>query len=84
MATVYAFIYGRPPKQFFAWLEERKLQQQQRKRQLEQEAAQQKAPGLLQPPKGQQQQQLKEKVELRAPVTLDADAEVSFVQPRQG
>lgn len=80
MATVYAFIYGRPPKQFCAWLEELKLQQQQRERQLEQESAQRKAP--LQQPKGQQEK-VKQQVELRAPVTLDADSEVSFAQPRQ-
>lgn len=55
MATVYAFIYGKPPKQFFAWLEERKLQKQRQAHK-------------------QQQQPL----EVRVPVALAADAEVSF------
>lgn len=61
MATVYAFIYGKPPKQFFAWCEERKLQRQQQK-ELHAKLQQQKVP----------------QVEVRAPITLDADAEVSF------
>lgn len=60
MATVYAFIYGKPPKQLFASLEERKLQRQQN-RQLR-----------------AKQQEKKPPVEVRVPVTLDADAEVSF------
>lgn len=65
MATVYAFIYGRPPKQFFAWLEERLLQRRQQV-QVRLKLQQQKAPH----------------VEVRAPITLDADAEVSFATAR--
>lgn len=66
MATVYAFIYGKPPKQFFAWCEERKLQRQQQ-RELR--------------AKLQQEKQVAQ-VEVRAPITLDSDAEVSFANAR--
>jgi hypothetical protein len=66
MATVYAFIYGKPPKQFGAWLEERKLQYEQQK-QLRVRL---------------QQQKKKAQVEVRVPATMDAGAEVSFANAR--
>lgn len=43
MATVYAFIYGKPPKQLFAWLEKRELQRQHQK-QLRVKLQQEKKP----------------------------------------
>lgn len=61
MATVYAFIYGKPPKQFFAWLEERKVRKQQQ---------------------AIQHKQVKQQVEVRAPVTLNTNAEVSFADAK--
>jgi len=65
MATVYAFIYGKPPKQFFAWLEERKVKKQQ-------QAIEQK----------QVKQQGHAQVEVRAPVTLNGNPEVSFANAK--
>jgi hypothetical protein len=62
MATVYAFIYGKPPKQFFAWLEERKLQQLRQQQERPQQSLKAAKP----------------KVEVRVPVTLDTDGEISF------
>lgn len=69
MATVYAFIYGKPPKQFFAWLEQRKLQRQQQAR----------ANLKVQQEKKETRKESKaQNVEVRAPITLESDAEVSF------
>jgi hypothetical protein len=65
MATVYAFIYGKPPKQLFAWLEKRKLHRQQQK-QLHVKLQQEKKP----------------QVEVRVPVALDSEAEISFASTR--
>lgn len=67
MATVYAFIYGKPPKQFFAWLEQRKLQRQQQAR-----------ANLQQEKKESRKESKAQNVEVRAPITLESDAEVSF------
>jgi hypothetical protein len=39
MATTYAFIYGRPPKQIAAWAEERRLVLQQQVQQKQQAGA---------------------------------------------
>lgn len=69
MATVYAFIYGKPPKQFFAWLEHCKLQRQQQAR----------ANLKVQQEKKESMKESKaQNVEVRAPITLESDAEVSF------
>jgi hypothetical protein len=68
MATVYAFIYGKPPKQFFAWLEQRKLQRQQQAR----------ANLKVQQEKESRKGSKAQNVDVRAPITLESGAEVSF------